>query len=239
MKSRKLRANRRNIIRKKAVKIHHEGADWFVNQYSISSNPYATPFLYGRKKINYYFNREVNKLNKKSKILDIGCGTGNQILELRNKGFNVVGIEPAENMRMHAEKKLPKGIVKNGSLLNLPFPDDSFDFVYALEIFRYFDSEDNLRGLREVYRVLKPKGVFFATFVNKNALDGFYILTNVRRFNEKVFGKKMLCHTEFETPKRLHGKVRQTGFSSVCVHGAMLAGLRPISRIKACRRILS
>jgi hypothetical protein len=53
----------------------------------------------------------------------------------------------------------------------------------------------------------------------------------VRRFNEKVFGKKMLCHTEFETPKRLHGKVKQTGFSSVFVHGAMLAGLRPVYAI--------
>jgi ubiquinone/menaquinone biosynthesis C-methylase UbiE len=228
MKSNKLRHSKQTIIRKKAVEIHHNGADWFVGQYSKSENPYSTPFLYGRKKIDYYFKKEVNKLGKKAKILDVGCGTGDQVLELRKKGFDVVGVEPAKNMRMHAEKRLPKGIIKSGSLLKLPFPDKSFDFVYALEVFRYFDSEDNLKGLREVYRILKPKGVFFATFVNKNALDGFYILTNLRRFNEKVFGREMLCHTEFETPKKLYVKVKQTGFSSVSVHGAMLAGLRPI-----------
>jgi ubiquinone/menaquinone biosynthesis C-methylase UbiE len=231
MKSNKLRYNKRIIIRKKAVEIHHNGADWFVRQYSRSENPYSTPFLYGRKKIDYYFKKEVNKLDKKAKILDVGCGTGDQVLELRRKGFNVVGVEPAKNMRRYAKKKLPKGVVRKGSLLNLPFPDNSFDFVYALEVFRYFDSEDNIRGLREVCRVLKPKGVFFATFVNKNALDGFYILTNVRRFNEKVFGRKMVCHTEFETPKKLYRKVERTGFSSVSVHGAMLAGLRPIYAI--------
>ena len=205
-KSSSLRSGKKTSIRVKAVRAHHEGADWFVDQYSKSSNPYSTPFLYGRKKIDKYFWKEIKRLDKNAKLLDVGCGTGDQILELKKKGFDVVGIEPAKKMREYAQKKLSKVTVRDGSLLKIPYPDNSFDFVYALEVFRYLDSDDNLKGLQEVYRVLKPKGIFFATFVNKYALDGFHTLTMVRRFNEKVFGKKMVCHTEFETPKRLQLK---------------------------------
>jgi ubiquinone/menaquinone biosynthesis C-methylase UbiE len=230
-KEKRKELEKRTEIRKTAVKVHHDGAGWFKNQYSKSSNQYSTPFLYGRKKIDKYFRNEIRKLKKNAKILDVGCGTGDQILELHQQGFNVIGIEPAVNMRKHAEKKLPKGIVRDGSILKLPFPDNTFDFVYALEVFRYLDSEDNIQGLKEIYRVLKPNGVFFATFVNRNALDGFYILTHMRRLNERIFGEKMLCHTEFETPKALSLKVRAVGFSKVVAHGAMLAWLRIIYAI--------
>ena len=101
-------------------------------------------FLYGRRQIDFHFRNIIDKLDKNSRILDLGCGTGEKIEELLGDGFEVVGIEPSINMRKYAESKLPPGTVKDGSILNIPFPDNYFDFVYAIEVLRYLNHNDNV-----------------------------------------------------------------------------------------------
>lgn len=131
----------------------------------------------------------------------------------------------------YSNSKLPAGTVIEGSVLTLPFPDNYFDFVYALEVFRYLEYEDNLQGLKEIRRVLKPGGVFFGTFVNKYALDGFYIITGFRKFTKRFFGKSMKCHTEFETPISLERMLKRSGYIQVRINGAMFASLRIAHKI--------
>lgn len=144
---------------------------------------------------------------------------------------------------MYAESRLPAGTVKDGSVLNLPFADDFFDFVYAIEVFRYLNYEDNLRGIQEIRRVLKTGGLFFGTFVNFYSLDGAAILIGIRKLAERWFSKTLGFHTEFMTPRRLELKLRSVGFSDVQTHGAKIAGLhiaynlgQPIG--EACARLL-
>jgi ubiquinone/menaquinone biosynthesis C-methylase UbiE len=215
-------------IREKAIRIHDSGVEWFAGQYARSDNLYATSFLYGRKRMNVLFEKEIQKLKKDARILDIGCGTGEQVQYLSDRGFEVSGIEPAQKMRDYARSKLPEEMVRDGSVLHIPFPDNSFDFVYAYEVFRYLNHNDNMQGLKEVLRVLKPGGTFFGSFVNRYALDGFLLLTGYRKLMLKWFGKPIKCHTEFETPETLKDRFRRLGFSEAEVHGAMLASLRII-----------
>jgi len=216
----------------KAVLIHNETADWFASQYdNKKQDRFSSSFSYGREQINTYLFKEISKLPKGAKILDIGCGTGDHIKHFIDSGFEVVGIEPSENMRKYAESKLPKGTVVNSSVLNLPFRDNSFDFVYAIEVFRYLNSEDNLRGFKEIIRVLKPGGLFLGTFLNFYALNGFNFLVFVRKLRERWFHKPLKFHSEFETPKNLEKKLIRAGFSKVKMHGAMIAFLIIFYRI--------
>jgi ubiquinone/menaquinone biosynthesis C-methylase UbiE len=229
--------------RNKAVSIHDETADWFASQYSKKQDRFSSSFAYGRQQINKYLFEEISKLQKGAKILDIGCGTGEHLKQLFDYGFDVIGIEPSENMRKYAEDGLPKGRVINGSILNLPFEDKSFDFVYAIEVFRYLDKEDNARGFKEIFRVLKPGGLFFGTFLNFYASDGFTLLTALRRLKKQWFGKSLKFHSEFETPKKLEKKLLITGFSEVQTHGAMILPLTILYRInkpfgKICTKVL-
>lgn len=209
-----------------AVLQHDKDADWFAEQYKKEADCYSSPFLYGRKQFCAFFEQEISGLPKGARILDIGCGTGTQVAQLRGRGFEACGIEPSEKMRSHAESILPAGAVIDGSVIELPYEDNSFDFVYSIEVFRYLSETDNVGGLREIRRVLRPGGVFFGTFVNRYALDGFYLLVLLRRLRCKVLGGTIGCHTEFETPGELERRMAAVGFSSVRTHGAMLAPLR-------------
>jgi ubiquinone/menaquinone biosynthesis C-methylase UbiE len=225
------RNDKERWARDTAVTVHDYNAAWFDQQYNKFIDHYGSDFLYGRRQIDFYFNKTINKLPQNSRILDLGCGTGEKIAELIANGFKVWGIEPSINMRKYAESKLPPGTVTDGSILNIPFPDNYFDFVYATEVLRYLNHDDNVTGLKEIYRVLKPGGIFFGTFVNRYAADGFAIITNIRKIWGRISGKAQLCHVEFETPKKLRSTLCFIGFNEVEIHGAMIAFLRIIYKI--------
>ena len=223
--------DRKSWARDTAIAVHDKNADWFHQQYNELQDFGDSAFLYGRRQVDLHFKNVIEKLSKDSKILDLGCGTGEQIEELLGSGLEVVGLEPSSNMRQHAASKLPPGTVVDGSILNIPFPDNYFDFVYAIEVLRYLDRNDNLDGLKEIYRVLKPNGIFFGTFVNRYATDGFVILTTMRKMLEVIFKKPPACHVEFTTPNELRNTLRFIGFKKVEIHGAMFAFLRIIYKL--------
>lgn len=204
--------------RSSAVRVHEEDAAKFAAWYRTSG--FDNAFTCGRTALQRHFENCLGLLNTGARILDVGCGIGQQALELQTRGFDVNGIDPAASMLSLAHDKL-KDRVLDGSILNIPFPDNSFDFVYSLEVFRYLDSTDNVKGLQEMLRVLKPGGVFFSTFVNRWALDGFFVFESARKIL-----RKSRCHHEFETPTSLKSRLESLDFVQVETHGAMFAALR-------------
>jgi ubiquinone/menaquinone biosynthesis C-methylase UbiE len=134
-------------------------------------------------------------------------------------------------MRRLAAKNIPSELVSDGSVLQLPASDSSIDFVYAIEVFRYLDTRDNAQGHREIVRVLKPGGIYFGTYVNKWALDGFRQLSQFRNLAERLTGAPRRYHVEFETPSSLCEKLRAAGFSRFTAHGAMFAPLRGFHKV--------
>lgn len=221
---------RGNVLwaRERAISVHDEGVDYFARQYGQAQTDrhLMSEFLYGRRQIDVHFSRLTAELPVQARVLDVGCGTGEQIELLLKSGLQVCGVEPSDKMRASAQSRLPAGTVTNGSVLELAFENESFDFVYAIEVLRYLTRDDNLQGLGEIYRVLKPGGVFFGTFVNSYALDGFRILVGMRRWTERWLHKPQECHTQFETPESLAQMLHSVGFSSVETHGCMVASLR-------------
>jgi SAM-dependent methyltransferase len=150
---------------------------------------------------------------------------------LLEQGYKVSGIEPSHEMRRLAEKQVPANLISDGSVLELPATDSSLDFIYAIEVFRYLDTQDNQRGHREIVRALRPGGIYFGTYVNRWALDGFRQLTQFRRLASRLTGGSLRYHVEFESPSSLEAKLKRAGFSKVSVHGAMLAPLRIVYKL--------
>lgn len=226
-----------------AVLQHDHDADWFAQQYRGESEVHRSPFLYGRRQFQHFFEEEVARLPKGARILDIGCGTGDLLAQLKEQGFEVHGVEPSQKMRHHADSILPPGTVLDGSVVSLPFGDNRFDFVYSIEVLRYLSAADNRDALREIWRVLKPGGTFFGTFVNRYALDGFFLLVLLRRLACAVTGRTINCHTEFATPAELAASLMAAGFAGSETHGAMLAPLRVAYKLSeglgaACAKLL-
>ena len=107
---------------------------------------------------------EQSQINAGDIVLDVGCGTGEITLraKLQAKDGKVFGIDPAPEMIAAARKKAAREKLdidfRVGVIEALPFPDSSIDVVTSSLMMHHLPVELKVRGLGEVYRVLKPGG---------------------------------------------------------------------------------
>ena len=95
--------------------------------------------------------------NLNARTLDLCSGTGDLLAPLGKRFGNVVGADFCFPMLLRSRERSSGGFpLIQGDALRLPFMDESFDLVTVAFGVRNFE---NLRsGLREINRVLKPKG---------------------------------------------------------------------------------
>jgi SAM-dependent methyltransferase len=120
----------------------------------------------GRRKILAAFVEEIcrNVTDRRPRILDVGCGTGANLLMLSKYG-DAEGVDISEDaLAFCRERGLDK--VKLGAAEELPYDDGTFDLVTAFDVVEHID--DDLAGLSEMRRVLRPGGrvlLFVPTFM--------------------------------------------------------------------------
>jgi SAM-dependent methyltransferase len=96
--------------------------------------------------------RQIGK--RKPRILDVGCGTGANLQMLGGHGV-AEGVDVSEEaLEFCRARGLAK--VKQGAAEALPYEDASFDLVTALDVVEHLD--DDVAGLKEMQRVLRPRG---------------------------------------------------------------------------------
>jgi len=94
-----------------------------------------------------------------ARILDAGCGSGRNMIELARRG-TVTGVElSAPSVEKARERGC--GEVVEGSVLDMPFADDSFDLAVSLDVIEHL--EDDLGALRELRRTVAPGGALLVT----------------------------------------------------------------------------
>jgi len=111
------------------------------------------------------------------KVLDLGCGHGRYLPLFKEKGIDYFGIDSSEKLIKIAKDEYPGEKFQVGEALNLPFPDNFFDKIYSIAVLHHVPSEEfRLQFLKEVRRVLKPKGLLILTVWKFHQSKEYYLL---------------------------------------------------------------
>ncbi|KAF2959939.1 methyltransferase domain-containing protein [Thermotoga sp. 38H-to] len=195
------------------------------------------------------------KLSPEDHILDLCCGHGRHSLELARRGFQKVeGLDRSHYLIQKAKAQAKKeGLnvkFREGDARKLPYPPDTFDVVLILgNSFGYFESvEDDLRILREVFRVLKPWGRILIDVANGEYLKNNFQPRSWEWIDKKHFvcrerslsvdGKRLISREvvvnaekgviadqfyaeRLYTPEELEHLLKTAGFSNVKFHGEL------------------
>ena len=146
-----------------------------------------------RKEIVFNFIEKID-YKKNKKVFDLGCGTGQYLLQLSSLGLECYGADISEEMLQSTRKKLTSLDVSDVTLINsdcynLPFEDNFFDLIICIGVLEYLDDEK--KALKEIKRLLRPGGFVIVTFPNfyklRNLINPYYYLIRIWTY---LFGKK-------------------------------------------------
>lgn len=108
------------------------------------------------------------RTNQLKKVLDLGCGSGRHSLRLAREGFDVTGIDFSQeaidlSKRWAASENLSIDFRVHDFREQLPFADDSFDAVVAIDSITYDTKKTVRSALLDVKRILRKNGMVFLT----------------------------------------------------------------------------
>jgi ubiquinone/menaquinone biosynthesis C-methylase UbiE len=118
-------------------------------------------------------------------VLECGCGPGDILELLAPLRCKLTGLDLNPRYLNLAAKRVPGATLIDGNVEQLPFPDTSFDIVYAVGVFQYL--KDERAAARELCRVTKEGGVVLVSFANYRMLhlflDPYYLYRIIKKFS--------------------------------------------------------
>ena len=116
--------------------------------------------------------RLVQLLPRWASVLDVGCGPGRELHRLGAVGLRTVGLDISGRLLRLAGEHSPASQLVRGEFGRLPFRHHSFEAVWAVSSLLHLPSSATGAALAEVWRVLKPGGVFFSV-MQRGSFEGF------------------------------------------------------------------
>lgn len=125
-------------------------------QYNDFAKKYSEVFVENNQdSIKAYF-RHLGMPLKGKHVLDLGCGDGYDLSQIRLQDAVIFGIDSSEEMVLLARRRNPKADIKVGYFEDIPYPDDSFDIIISKWALQTSPDIDPI--YQEISRVLRPKG---------------------------------------------------------------------------------
>lgn len=120
-------------------------------------------------------------------ILEIGAGTGRIAKHYANSVNDVTLLDPALNMLKRAKKIVPNVKIVEGVSEKMYFNSNYFDKIVCYDSLHHW--QDQVKGLKETFRVLKPGGtlIFMEVDISKIAGAAVQFLERILKMNSRMF----------------------------------------------------
>ena len=143
------------------------------------------------------------KLKKGMRLLDFGCGTGNYLLALQEKGYkNLYALDKDDKMKDIATNRTSVA-VKSGSHLSIPFESDFFDSIILIAMIHFIDDLNSL--FKNLNRVCKNGGRVVIVTQSHKQVDA--------RFYNKYFPSLAgIDKQRYHEPQSIISVAEETGF---------------------------
>lgn len=152
--------------------------------------------------------------------LDIGCGYGRiaSCISLKNPDAYIYGIDIAKTYVDLFNKKLQRyGKARVGDIRRLPFKNNMFDVIWVINTVMYLTDSDQLLAIKEIFRVLKPRGRVVIIEPHKIGYDiitlwgllPFVYRTVLKKKKVETFGQKFANGKIDLLVKQAKGKIIQ------------------------------
>ena len=169
---------------KKAQKIKDDSSRRF-DGWSKKYDRSLLQFLIFRRSHNMFISNIMHDV-RKVRILDVGCGTGEFAMKLKSykEDANVYGLDISPHMINIAKAKFNGEIdFKIGDVEKMPYEDDYFDYLTCSHSFHHYPHKK--KAVREMFRILKPKGKIMIIDGCKDSLLGRVIFDVIVTAHEK------------------------------------------------------
>lgn len=162
------------------------GLDWLTPLYDIIMPPVIRESTIKPRLV------EQMKVKKGHRILDLGCGTATLTIMIKKvqPEVEVIGLDIDPKVIAFARSKVEReGLditFELSTATELPYLDESFDRVVSSMVFHHLNRENKLRALKEIFRILRPRGELHTADFGKPHNTLMYLISLFTRHFEET-----------------------------------------------------
>lgn len=174
----------------------------------------ASPWRHHLKKRRLYvqrvLERHIKNTGPAARILDLGCGDGNNLTWLSQYASRAYGSDYNPVRLTRAKVLNPDATLFLADILDYPAEEDAFDIIFFNHVIEHIP--DDIAALKAVYRILKPGGLLVLGTPNEGA---WWWQWAYRRDAESL---KTSDHCHFYTAQTIDAKLKIAGFDVTQIH---------------------